>query len=271
MHKFVSFNHKICLPENVHLSGVSSIALYGRGIFTTVTIYNSKPFLWEKHWARLISNAFQLNLDISGFAEESVKNSLLELISANAVTNGRIRLTFFDESAQGIWKVKNKKKTSLLLISADFRPLSKELKLTVSPHRINSFSPLINIKSCNYLENILAIEEAKKEGFDEAIRLNEKGEITSACMANIFWVKGSEIFTPSLKTGCLAGTNREFLLENHKVFEVEESIESLKETETIFLTSAGIGILTINEFEGKELQATLPPQLEPLPAVHPKQ
>ena len=59
----------------------------------------------------------------------------------------------------------------------------------------------------------MALENAKAKGFDEAIRLNERGEVASACMANVFWIKDKKLFTPDLETGCLAGTTREFIIE----------------------------------------------------------
>jgi len=61
-------------------------------------------------------------------------------------------------------------------------------------------------------------------------------------MANIFWVKGGKIFTPGLETGCLAGTTREFLLENFPVSQTNSKINELSKTDEVFLTSAGIGI-----------------------------
>jgi branched-subunit amino acid aminotransferase/4-amino-4-deoxychorismate lyase len=64
-------------------------------------------------------------------------------------------------------------------------------------------------------------------------------------MANVFWETDGKLFTPSLKTGCLPGTTREYVLENVECEEVEASIEELKEADRIFLTSAGIGIVTV--------------------------
>ena len=128
------------------------------------------------------------------------------------------------------------------MTTADFQKSADELRLTVSPFPVNSKSPLANIKSCNYAQSLLALEDAGKRGFDEAIRLNEKGEIVSASMANIFWVIGDNIFTPALETGCLAGTTREFLMENFPVSETNSSLEELSKANEVFLTSAGLGI-----------------------------
>lgn len=242
MHKFVNFNLQITPAENASISANSAAAFYGKGIFTTVAIYNFKPFLWDKHWARLTANAGQIGVDLSEFTEQSVVNSLFDLIEINAFRTGRARLTFYDESPTAIWQTDAKRGTSLLIQTADFRLIKDELKLTVSPFQINSKSPLINVKSCSYLENILAFEAAKTAGFDEAIRINEQGEIAAACLANVFWKRNGEIFTPSLETGCLKGTTRGFMLENLAVIEKKAQLDELFAADEIFLTSAGIGV-----------------------------
>lgn len=247
MHKFASYNCRILPVENINLPAISAHALYGKGIFTTLAVHNKKPFLWEKHWRRLRENAAKIEVDLSDFSEERVKNALSEIIEKNQATRARVRLTFFDESPSKIWFYNSENKTSLLIQTADLPQPKENPRLTVSPFLINSTSPLAGIKSCNYLENALALQDAKSKGFDEAIRINERGEIVSACMANIFWLKDDKLFTPSLKTGCLAGTTREFFMEKREVFEVEESLEVLEKAESIFLTSSGIGIVQILE------------------------
>lgn len=249
MHNFVLYNSRILPAAEVNLNALSSAALYGRGIFTTLAIYNEQPFLWKKHSRRLVDNAAKIGIDLSDYSETIVKNSLTEIINQNKIKNARVRITFFDESPSKIWTFDAKNKTSLLIQTADQKESKENLTLTVSPFLINSTSPLAGIKSCNYLENVLAFEEAKKRSFDETIRLNERGEIVSACMANIFWQKGGEFYTPSLKTGCLAGTTREFFMERHEVFEVEENLETLQNADAIFLTSSGIGVVQVSEFQ----------------------
>ena len=128
------------------------------------------------------------------------------------------------------------------MTTADAREMPEVLRLMVSPFLVNSTSPLAGVKSCNYLENLLSLEEAKRRGFDEAIRLNEREEIVSASTANVFWIKNKKIYTPALETGCLAGTTREFLSENIAVHEVKSQLNEIIEADEVFLTSAGIGV-----------------------------
>ncbi len=243
MHRFISFNRQILRAENALLSAVSAAALYGRGVFTTVAIHDSIAFLWEKHWSRLTENAQRVGIGLANFSEEATKNLLLEVIEKNKLRRARARLTFYDESAASVWQSNSKPKTNLLIQTADFREIKNNLSLTVSPFRVNTKSPLAGVKSCNYLENILTLEDARAKKFDEAVRLNERGEIVSACLANIFWKKNDTIYTPSLATGCLKGTTRDFILENFGVEERTADLSELKEADEIFLTSAGIGIV----------------------------
>lgn len=257
MHEFAVLNNQIVSAENTFLDAASPAAFYGRGIFTTVAIYNSQPFLWAKHWRRITENVGKIGIDLTNFPQKKIVDSLGEIVAANKIIDARARITFFDESSISIWRTEQKTRTRFLINTADFRKSPEQFRLTVSPFRSNSTSPLSGVKSCNYLENILALEQAKARGFDEAVRLNERGEIVSACMANIFWLKNSEIFTPSLETGCLAGTTREFVLENYPVCEKKAKLNELAEADSIFLTSAGIEIVQAAEFQEKKLSGNL--------------
>ena len=188
-------------------------------------------------------------MDLSELSEENVRNSLIEIIEKNNFRKGRARITFFDETSSYIWTFKSKRKTGFLITTADFRKIKKHFRLTVSPLRINSLSPLANIKSGNYLEKLLALKDARVKGFDEAVCLNERGKVVSASTANIFWVKNKQIFTSPLQTGCLAGTTREIILENFAVCEKRIGIDELLKADEIFLTSSGIGVMKVGNLE----------------------
>lgn len=256
MHKFASFNHEVLSAKVININALSSASLYGKGVFTTLAIYNSKPFLWEKHWKRLNDNSQTLNIDLSEFTERKVHESLNQIIEKNDIKDARCRLTFFDESSSNIWQISSKNKTSLLIQTADLRENKEEISVYVSPYPVNSHSPLAGIKSCNYLENILALQEAKHYGSDEAIRYNEDNDVVSFCMANIFWLEYDDerLYTPSLETGCLAGTTRELILENFEILEVKRNINTLfRDAEAIFMTSSGAGIVQVADFDGSKL------------------
>src|SRR5215211_1060960 len=172
------------------VAAVSSATLYGRGVFTTIAVYDSKPFLWVKHWQRLAAHAGKLDIDHTGCTEKSVGEAVHKLIAVNQVKDGRARVTMLARGGRGFWKAKlaSSRKTDLLIMTGDPQRVSQNgLSLAVSPYRISTFSPLTGIKSVNYLDHVLSKEEARSRDFDEAVVLNERGEIVSATTANIFW------------------------------------------------------------------------------------
>jgi branched-subunit amino acid aminotransferase/4-amino-4-deoxychorismate lyase len=245
----------------------SNILLYGKGVFTTVAIRDGAPFLWEKHWRRLSSNLVSVDIDLSNHSEPSVLDALVALIEENQIVSGRVRITVFDDHQSLIWRGESSGSTRLSIITGGVREVPNNFNLTVSPYPVNSRSPLAGIKSCNYLENILAMDEAKSRGFHEAVRVNERGHITGGCMSNIFWAKGGRLFTPALSTGCLPGTTREFTLENFECEEVEAAIGELDAAEAIYMTSAGIGIAAVAEFDGRPLPYPQHPITELFPTL----
>lgn len=264
MDSFASFNFQIVDTDEIRLNAIGSSAFYGKGMFTTAAIVEGQVFLWEKHWRRLEENAVRLGIGLDGIKKETVEAGLDALIRQNRRGNGRARITLFDESAAGPWR-STTTGTSVLIVTSELRPRPRVVRLTVSPYLCNSTSPLAGVKSCNYLEQLLAAEEAKKRDFDEAIRVNERAEVVSACMANVFWVTGRKLFTPSLKTGCLSGTTREHVLENIPCEEAESGLDVLRNADAIFLTSAGIGVAGVTEFDETELRALEHPIADLLP------
>jgi len=108
-------------------------------------------------------------------------------------------------------------------------------------------------KTLSYLSRIQSRREASSDG--EVVMLNEKGEIASASMANLFWVKEGKLRTPARECGCRAGTVRRWILERsgQKVEEGRWKKEELDGAEEIFLTNARIGIQPVISWNGKKL------------------
>jgi branched-subunit amino acid aminotransferase/4-amino-4-deoxychorismate lyase len=206
---------------------------------------------------RLMDHAARSGVDCRSFDEASVRASLARLIEANEVRDGRVRVTFFGGADQGVWKLKGTgaRGGELLIITGDARSIDEDgLALTVSPLRANTFSPLAGIKSVNYMEHILSWEEARARDFDEAVVLNERGEIVSATMSNLFWVTNGAIHTPALSTGALAGVTRARILAlaaelSMPLVEGVYDLSHLSDADEIFLTSSGLGIAIVTTFD----------------------
>ena len=243
----------------------SASTLYGRGIFTTIAIRGGSPLFWEKHWARLTRDSAKVGVDMSAHAEAFVFGELAKAIMDDGIVDGRARITFLDQRPGTVWPGTAVENTAMSIIAAGARGSAKKFSLTASPYRVNQYSPLAGVKSCNYLENILALEEARGRGFDEGIRINNEGAITGVCTANIYWLKGGVLFTPSLSTGCLPGTTREHILENLGCHEVAMPIDTLAAVEAIFLSSAGLGVIRASDLENRTFEPADHPILHLVP------
>jgi branched-subunit amino acid aminotransferase/4-amino-4-deoxychorismate lyase len=257
MHPVIYLNKSMVEATKARVAPVSSAMLYGRGVFTTLAINNSQPFLWSKHWQRLASHAKKLDVDYTGCTEKSVADALAKLIAVNSVKEGRARVILLARSGRDIWKTKmpGATKTDLLIMTGEPQRVSPNgLSLAVSPFRVNTFSPLSGIKSLNYLDHVLSWEEAQGRDFDEAVVLNERGEIVSATTANLFWAKDGTLHTPALTTGALAGITRDRVIEiatKHFIPLLEGIYEmgDLTDADEIFLTSSSLGVAPVTTFD----------------------
>jgi 4-amino-4-deoxychorismate lyase len=257
VHPVIYLNKSMVEATKARIAPVSSAMLYGRGVFTTVAIYNSHPYLWSKHWQRLTTHAQKLAVDYTGCTEKGVGDALRKLIAVNQVKDGRARVIMLARSGRDFWKMKTPgtKKTDLLIMTGEAQKVSANgLSLAVSPYRVNTVSPLSGIKSLNYLDHVLSWEEAQSRDFDEAVVLNERGEIVSATTANLFWAKDGTIHTPSLSTGALAGITRECVVEiaNKHFIPLLEGIyemTDLTDADEIFLTSSSLGVAPVTTFD----------------------
>jgi branched-subunit amino acid aminotransferase/4-amino-4-deoxychorismate lyase len=257
VHAVIYLNKTMVEATKARVAPVSSAMLYGRGVFTTVAIYDTIPFLWSKHWQRLTAHAAKLDVDHTGCTEKNVGDALKKLIAVNRVNDGRARVILLARSGRDLWKTKmpGGKKTDLLIMTGDPpKAPPNGMSLAVSPYRTSTFSPLTGIKSLNYLSNVVAWEEAQSRDFDEAVVLNERGEIASATTANLFWVKDGVVHTPALSSGAVAGVTRECAIDiaaKHflPLLEGVYEMADLTEADEIFLTSSSLGVAPVTTFD----------------------
>lgn len=241
--------------------------LYGRGVFTTIAVFGGEPFLWKKHWRRISINAEALGIDLSAFPEDDVKGRLQEALEVGKISEGRARVTFYDDRPSDVWPTENTAAppVTISVLAAPRKKVSRPFRCALSPFVINSRSALAGVKSCNYLENVLALEDARRGGSSESLRANERGHIAGACMANVFWLKGDRMFTPSLSTGCLPGTTREHVLENVECEQATAARDEVERADAVFLTSAGLGVIAVDEFNGRRMRPIDHPILHVIP------
>jgi branched-subunit amino acid aminotransferase/4-amino-4-deoxychorismate lyase len=254
MHQHVILNRQLSEAGRARLDAVTSAALYGRGVFTTVAVHGGRPFLWEAHWSRLLAHAERAGVECD-FGDNEAALLLARLVEANGVVEGRARVHLLARSAGGRWRLGGAGGAAdLLMLTADAWARPETLALTVSPYRVNTCSPLVGVKTVGRLEQVLAWEEARSRDFDEAVVCNERGEVASATTANIFWVKHGTVYTPALATGALAGVTRARVIELASEMAVPLSegahtLHDMTDADEVFLTSSALGVALVTTFD----------------------
>ena len=243
----INFNGKI-LPNNQPIfDGENRAFLYGDALFETIRMRDGKiPFL-KYHVKRLLHGLHFLKYKIP---KKYTLRFFEKEIQRIATGNTRIRITVF-RSKGGLYTPKNNRPKFLIvtspLASSQFELNKKGLTLGVFEEIKLACSPLSNLKTCNSLPFIQAGFYKKEQLLDDCILLNDKNKIAEASSANIFLLKKNKLITPSLSSGCVAGTMRAIILEiaQQEKFQIQEisiPLSSLATVDEIWLTNAIQGI-----------------------------
>ncbi|HKA20874.1 MAG TPA: aminotransferase class IV [Blastocatellia bacterium] len=256
MHSLIYHNNQIIDVKESRIPPTSAGLIYGWGVFTNLRIYGGEAFAFDRHWNRLVAHAEKARVPVA-LDLKNARMALDKLITANSVKQGRARITLL-KGETGSWRSESGVDSELLMFTSEEASSARDdLTLTLSPYRLLSTALLAGIKQTAMLENLFALEEARSRNFNEAVLLNERGEIVSATAANIFWVIGDEVFTPSISTGCVSGITRHFIHEiavRWKLHLVEGSfpVQRLLEAREVFLTSTARGVSIVSSFDAKQ-------------------
>jgi branched-chain amino acid aminotransferase len=247
--------------EKVRLSPGQAGLLCGWGIFTTIRIARGEAFAYERHWRRLEKDAALTRLPMN-FTAAKVRVHLHEVIRANKVTEGCARI-YVVYNQVGFWQSDEQQpQMDLIIYSAPLPQFREPLRLGLRAHGRHAAAPLAGVKSISWLPNVWAVAEAIKDGFDEVVLLNERGEVAECTAANIFAVKNGKVYTPPLSSGCLEGVTRGILFEiapEAGIAIAEQTLrpEDLYSAEEVFVSSTNRNLISVGEIAGHRI-ATAP-------------
>jgi branched-chain amino acid aminotransferase len=195
--------------------------LYGEGVYETLRTYQRRPFLFDRHMARLRNSASLMALEVP-FTDADMLARVEETIAAHPKLAGddayiRILLT------RGVGELSyNPAVTpvpSLVIIVKPFpsppaRTFTEGIRVALVDVRRNhplALNPMI--KSNNLMNNALAMQQALRKGGEEALMQNQAGELVECSQSNFFIVKKGELLTPPLTAGLLPGITRIYVME----------------------------------------------------------
>ena len=192
------------LPESeAKISVFDHGLLYGDGIFEGIRFYNGRVFRLEEHLERLWDSARSICLEIPMTASE-MTDALLETIRQNDLREGYIRLIVTRGVGNLGLNPAQCKRPSVIIITATIALYPREVYengltvVTCATRRTNPGALNPAVKSLNYLNNVMARIEANLAGADEALMLNDAGNVAECTADNVFIVKRGQIFTPPI-------------------------------------------------------------------------
>jgi len=265
MSKIVYLNGCLMPLSQASISVLDYGFLYGFGLFETMRAYEGQVFRLDSHLNRLVRSAEVLGLSIG---VTDLKDAVMATLQANQLSDARIRITVSIGEGSMVPDPSTCQQPTVLILVGDYHPYPEQIyqkgfRAVVSSIRRNSQSPLSRLKSANYLENMLAKQEARAAGVDEALCLNEKGLLAEASMSNIFLVNDGILRTPTEDSGILPGITREVVLElasqlGISTFEQDIRLDELSQTQEAFLTNSLIEIMPLTEIDGKPVGSGRP-------------
>jgi len=265
MSEIVYLNGSLIPLSQARISVLDYGFLYGFGLFETMRAYEGQVFRLYSHLSRLVRSAEILGLLIG---VTDLKGAVMATIQANQLSDARIRITISIGEGSMVPDPDTCKQPTVLIMAGNYHPYPEQVykkgfRAVVSSIRRNSQSPLSRLKSANYLENLLAKQEARKAGADEALCLNEKGLLAEASMSNIFLVADGVLKTPGQEGGILPGITREVLLElasqlGISTFEQDIRLEEVFQAQEAFLTNSLIEIMPLAEVDSKPVGSGKP-------------
>jgi len=267
MKKYFNYNGRVFADDETVLSKDDRSYRYGDGLFETMKIVKGNILLEEYHFERLFSGLETLKFkDRALFTRQKIGEQVKELCKKNnCEESARVRLSV-SRGSGGLYDCDNK--FSFLIeswpLDRNHNVLNKNgLVIDIFPDAKKSIDKFSNLKSANYLPYAMAAIWAKENKLNDALILNQHNRICDSTIANIFWVKSENIFTPPLSEGCVAGIMRKKILElsiRDSAFLQQESVLTeniLLQADEVFLTNAITGIRWVKEYRYKTYSNTI--------------
>lgn len=265
----VYINGKLVERENAKITIFDHGLLYGDGVFEGIRVYDSLIFKLKEHIDRLYASAQAIALEIP-IGKRQMVDAVIKTLKTNKQKDGYIRVIVTRGAGDlGLDPRKCKGNTTIIIITDIIalypEKLYKDGLSIVAVTARRNIPEAINsqIKSLNYLNNILAKIEAINAGVEEAIMLNQDGFVAECTGDNIFIVKDQKIITPPVYIGVLKGITRSAVIDlagKAKIQIAEEVLTryDLYNAEECFLTGTAAEIIPVVKIDGRVISTGKP-------------
>ena len=244
----------VVAPDEPVLQADDEAILRGRAAFETLRVYGGRPFRLAAHVERMQASAGRLGIAWPGGFEGLAADALAAAGERDAVL--RLYLTPGREASE--------RPVSLALVS----PLPPDLEerrgrgiSLISLLGVRADAPWLlgGVKSTSYAVNMAAEAEARARGADDAVFHRDDGVVLEGPVTNVWWRRGSTLYTPALDLGILAGVTRAVIIElapgaGYEVEEGEYPVAELAAAEEAFTTSSVREVLPVVAVDGHPIE-----------------
>ncbi len=268
MGRKVYIDGKLLEEEDARVSVFDHGFLYGDGVFEGMRAYAGRVFKLGEHLERLYRSAKAISLEIP-MAREEFALAVDETMQANGLRDAYIRAVV----SRGVGDLgldpTKCPKPSVVIIAASIKLYPEELYengleiITGATRRMPPDALNPRIKSCNYLNNILAKIEGLRAGVMEVLMLNHLGYVAECTGDNVFRVAGGALETPPPDAGILEGITRNVVMEFARdsgvaVRERNLTLYDLYVADEVFLTGTAAEIIAVTRIDGRSIGAGKP-------------
>jgi branched-chain amino acid aminotransferase len=218
---------------------------YGMAVFESLRITRGAAEFFEMHLQRLVQACAAREIAV----DESALATVEALFEAEAASGfARIYVTAGDGAPSS-----PAAEPRIIALLEDRIPPNPEDPWEITLHDEAYHAPFGGLKTANYWFNCDALAQARRRGFDETLLFNDRAELVSASMANVFLVHDDRLLTPPRSSGARSGVIREWVVKRRKVEERRLRREDVINADEIFLTNSWIGIIPVATVEGRPL------------------
>jgi len=264
--KYVWFDGKFVTLDKAKVPITTHAIHYGTSIFEGIRAYwngkNLFVFRLEEHVKRFRRSGQFYNISLN-FSDKEISDAIIGICKKNKIKNSCYIRPFYFIGDYGInLHVTEKAPTNVAIISFPFGDLFNKNGITAGVVSWRKFSDMSTPTQAkmggNYLNSIIATQEAKRKGYEEAILLDHKGNVSEAPGENIFIVREGRLITPTLSSSALEGITRDSIIKIGRDldFEVLEKFVTKSElisSDEIFLTGTAAEITPIISMNGKKI------------------
>ena len=256
----IFYNGEFVKVNDIKINLYSQSLHYGNGVFEGIRAYNTpsgarifKPY---EHYKRLKYGAEVMNIDFN-YSEEELTNITYELLERNGFKDAYIRPLITTGADMSL---KTSTETDLIIQCWEWGKYMGDKLLRVKTSKFQRPNPnacFVEAKvTGHYINSILSTNEAKQDGYDEALLLDMNGNVAECSGANVFMQKDGKLYTPP-RGHIMAGITRSTVIDLCKElgFYVEEkhfTLEELKQADSCFFTGTAaevVGLQSLDDYQ----------------------